>query len=138
MRILAIDHGSRRVGVAIADTELGTAFARPALRRHGGDADVAALAKLAADEGAQHVVIGLPLNMDGSEGSQAASARRFGDRLAAAGLEVVYVDERLSSWEADRHLASEGRRPPRQSGERDSAAARVILQQYLDMTEETE
>lgn len=137
-RILGIDHGSRRVGIAVADTETGMAFARPALKRHGGEPDIAALAALASSEGAELAIVGLPLNMDGSEGRQAAAARRFGQRLAGIGLEIIYVDERLSSWEAGERLAEAGRRPTRDSGELDSAAARLILQQYLDMTKETE
>jgi putative Holliday junction resolvase len=58
--------------------------------------------------------------------------RAFGDRLAAIGLGVVYEDERLTSWEASERLAEIGRRARRGSGELDSTAARVILQQYLD------
>jgi putative Holliday junction resolvase len=69
--------------------------------------------------------------MDGTEGSQAAAARAFGEQLAATGLAVVFVDERLSSWQAAEDLAQAGRRPDRQSGELDSAAAAVILQEYL-------
>ncbi len=137
-RILGIDHGSRRVGIAVADTETGIAFARPALQRRGDEPDIAALGALARAESAQLVVVGLPLNMDGSEGRQATAARRFGQRLGGIGLEVIYVDERLSSWEASERLAEAGRRPTRDSGELDSVAARLILQQYLDMTKETE
>jgi putative Holliday junction resolvase len=70
--------------------------------------------------------------MDGSEGRQAASARAFGERLGGIGLQVVYVDERLTSWEAGERLAEGGVRPSRRSGELDSAAARLILQEYLD------
>jgi putative Holliday junction resolvase len=70
--------------------------------------------------------------MDGSEGPQAAVARAFGDALAAAGLSITYVDERLTSWEAAQRLGTAARRPSRASGELDSAAARVILQDYLD------
>lgn len=77
-------------------------------------------------------MVGLPLNMDGSEGDQAAAARAFGERLGRIGLEVVYEDERLSSWQAAEQMSEEGRRPGRGTGELDSAAARLILQQYLD------
>jgi putative Holliday junction resolvase len=90
------------------------------------------VARLARVEGASRVVLGLPRNMDGSEGAQAAAARRFGDALAAAGLEVVYVDERLSTWQARSDLETTGRATTRRSGEVDSAAAAVILQDYLD------
>ncbi len=131
-RYLALDHGSRRIGVAIADSETGIAFERPALRRTNLGRDLAAIGDLHADEGADLVIIGLPLNMDGSEGPQALSARQFGERLAGIGLTVVYEDERLSSWEAGERLTQAGRRPARGSGELDSAAARLILQQYLD------
>jgi putative Holliday junction resolvase len=83
----------------------------------------------------QRVIVGLPLNMDGSEGAQAAAARSFGGELAAIGLEVVFADERLSSWGARQQMADAGRRPTRQSGELDSAAAALILQQSLDTEE---
>lgn len=131
-RILALDHGSRRVGVAIGETETGLAFARPALARRGGQRDVDAVADLVRDEVVSTILIGLPLNMDGNEGPEAASARAFGERLAGIGPAIVFADERLSSWQAGEELKAAGRRPPRQSGERDSAAARLFLQQYLD------
>jgi putative Holliday junction resolvase len=131
-RILALDHGSRRIGVAIGDTETGLAFARPALRRRNVADDLAVIGELCATEGIELVVIGLPLNMDGSEGEQAAAARGFGDRIGERGVTVVYEDERLTSWEAAQRLAGAGRRARRASGELDSIAARLILQQYLD------
>lgn len=131
-RYLALDYGSRRIGVAVADEETGIAFARPALRRTNLERDIAVIGELCAAEGVDLVIIGLPLNMDGSEGDQAAEARAFGDRLAAAGLSVTYEDERLSSWEAAERMAEAGRRIRRGSGELDSTAARVTLQQYLD------
>ncbi|MDP9244728.1 MAG: Holliday junction resolvase RuvX [Chloroflexota bacterium] len=130
--ILALDHGSRRVGVAIGETETGLAFARPALVRRGGEQDVEAVAGMVREEGVQTILVGLPLKMDGSEGREAAAARAFGQRLAVIGPEIVYVDERLSSWQAGEELKAAGRRPSRRSGELDSAAARLFLQQYLD------
>lgn len=131
-RIVALDHGSRRIGVAVADTETGMAFARPALRRRGEERDLAVIGELCASEGADLIIIGLPLNMDGSEGAQAATARAFGERLVRIGLEVAYEDERLTSWEAGERMAEAGRRARRGSGDLDSTAARLILQQYLD------
>jgi putative holliday junction resolvase len=77
-------------------------------------------------------VVGLPLNMDGTEGPQAAAARDFGERVRGIGVSVAYEDERLTSWEAAERMGSGGRRASRQSGELDSEAARLILQQYLD------
>jgi putative Holliday junction resolvase len=138
-RLLAIDHGARRLGIAVGDTETRLAFPRPAVQRRGTARDLQRLTSLARDEGAGRVVVGLPRNMDGSEGPQAAAARDFGEQLAAAiGLPVVYSDERLSSWEAGERLQAAGRRVTRRSGELDSAAAVVILQQYLDTLEEAE
>jgi len=130
--VIGLDHGSRRIGVAVGSLETGQAFARAALQRRSQSADLEWLADLARSENATLVVVGLPRNMDGSEGPQAAAARAFGGQLLTLGFEVVYVDERLTSWEAGERLAAEGRRPSRTSGEQDSAAARLILQEYLD------
>lgn len=130
-RLVAFDHGTRRIGVAVADIETGLAFVRPALRGRAAHDPEAPLAIIRA-EGASAVIVGLPRNMDGTEGIQAAAARAFASRLLAAGVPVTFVDERLTSWEAHATLASGGRQPNRGSGEVDSAAARLILQDYLD------
>jgi putative Holliday junction resolvase len=130
--IIGLDHGSKRIGVAVGDEEIGQAFARPALLRRNVAADLAQIAALAAAEQTRRVVVGLPRNMDGSEGAQAAAARAFGAQLGTIGLQVDFVDERLSSWQAGEDLAAAGRRPERASGEKDSAAARLILQEWLD------
>ena len=135
--IIGLDHGARRIGVAVGDTETGMAFARPAIHRRSLAVDLHEVEQLAWAEGAELVVVGLPLNMDGSEGDQAAAARSFGDGLTENGLRVAYEDERLSSWEAGERLAEAGRRPGRGSGELDSTAARLILQQYLDARRRT-
>ena len=130
--VIGIDHGSRRIGLAVGSEETGQAFARPALQRRDEAGDLAQIAALARAEGTRRVVLGLPRSMDGSEGPQAAAARGFGEKLRAIGLEVSFVDERLTSWEAGERLKATGRAPSRASGERDSAAARLILQEYLD------
>jgi len=130
--VIGLDHGSKRIGVAVGDDETRHAFARPALLRRNVAADLAQIAALAAAERTTRVVVGLPRNMDGSEGAQAAAARAFGAQLGTIGLEVDFVDERLSSWQAGENLAAAGRRPERASGEKDSAAARLILQEWLD------
>jgi putative Holliday junction resolvase len=134
-RLLAFDHGLRRIGVAVADSEVGMAFERPALTPRGKQAAVASALDVVHRERATTAVVGLPRNMDGTEGAQAAAAREFGEALRAEGLTVAYVDERLTSWAAEETLASAGRRPNRQDRRRlevDSAAARLILQDYLD------
>ncbi|MEO5985563.1 MAG: Holliday junction resolvase RuvX [Candidatus Limnocylindria bacterium] len=138
--IIGLDHGTRRIGVAVAEVETRMAFARAAIQRRNLEDDLEIIRALAVRESAELLVLGLPLNMDGSEGSQAGLVRSFGERLAASGMAIAYQDERLSSWEAGERLVEAGTRPPRHGGELDSAAARVILQQYLDAQppEETE
>lgn len=131
-RLIALDHGTRRIGVAVGDTETGMAFARAAIKRRNLDHDLALIGELCAGEEVARIVVGLPLNMDGSEGEQAAAARSFGEALERIGLEVVFADERLTTWEAGERLAETGRRVRRGTGELDSTAARLILQQYLD------
>ena len=131
--VIGLDHGTRRIGVAVGSEETGRAFPRPALRRRSLADDLAQIAALAGAEGTARVVVGLPRNMDGSEGAQALAARAFGAQLTAIGLEVDFVDERLTSWEAGDRLAAAGRRPKRRSGEKDSAAACLILQEWLDL-----
>ena len=130
--VIGIDHGSRRIGLAVGSEKTGQAFARPALQLRDEAGDLAQIAALAHAEGTSRIVLGLPRNMDGSEGPQATAVRSFGERLRAIGLEVTLVDERLTSWEAGERLKATGRTPSRASGERDSAAARLILQEYLD------
>lgn len=130
--VIGLDHGRRRIGVAVGNEETGQAFPRPALLRRKAGADIEQIAALARAEGARQIVLGLPRNMDGSEGSQADAARAFGAQLTAIGLDVVFVDERLTSWQAGEQLSAAGRLPPRRSGEKDSAAARLILQEWLD------
>lgn len=130
--VIGLDHGAKRIGVAVGDTESRMAFAREAIRRSSLVQDLEVIGKLCAEESAELVVIGLPLLMDGTEGDEAARARAFGDAVAGIGMRIAYEDERLTSWEADRQIAASGRRPSRRSGELDSTAARLILQQYLD------
>ncbi len=133
-RLVGLDHGSRRIGVAVADTDIGMAFARPAIMhpRRGRRAVLEAIGAILAEERAELAIIGLPLNADGSEGKQASAARRFADEVAGLGVPVALEDERLTSWAAREELRTAGRRADRRSGELDSTAARLILQQYLD------
>ena len=80
----------------------------------------------------REVLVGLPLLMSGEEGRQAALARSFGDRLAERGFDVIYWDERLTSWQAEGDLRDARGRRDRSLGTVDSAAARIVLQEYLD------
>jgi putative Holliday junction resolvase len=125
-RVIGVDHGLKRVGVAVGDDETGMAFPRPVLKAANAATDVR---RLAEEEGTRRVVVGLPLNADGSEGQQAAIARGFGDALTDLGLEVTFSDERLTSWAAEQEAGSANR--PNASNAIDSAAAALILEQYF-------
>jgi putative Holliday junction resolvase len=131
-RVIGVDHGRRRVGVAVGDDETGMAFPRPVVPARGA---AEAIRRLAAEEGTHRVVVGLPLNMDGSEGSQAAAAREFGRALTDIGLEVAFADERLTTWDAvarARDADGAGATHRRSAANAiDSAAAALILEQYL-------
>ena len=134
---LGVDYGTRRVGLAVADplglavTPLGVAEVTTV------DQAVAAAARAAEERGAGRIAVGLPLNMDGTEGPSARAVREFGDKLSsAAALPVVYVDERLSSVEAEGRLIERkraGERMTRRGKKRrlDAAAAVVILETLL-------
>ncbi len=128
--VLGLDYGLRRIGVAWGTTELGVALA-VGTHVEGRDGSILEyLGAIIAERDITQLVVGLPLTADGREAESAVQARRFADRLAAAcGLPVVFWDERYSSLEADRWLAT---RKHSSREERDAMAAEIILQNYLD------
>ncbi len=131
VRVAAIDLGKARVGIAVCD-ELGLlAHPRPALDGSSLKQLLAALAELAKTEEIARFLVGLPLDMRGGEGVAAQRAVRFCQKLAdASGCEVELVDERLSTVEATRRLREGERRDVKDRV--DSAAAAILLQQWLD------
>lgn len=128
--VVGVDLGSKRIGVAVATS--GVATPLEAIERTADTPDASRIAAIAAERGATRAVVGLPLRLDGSEGEAAAGARRFGDALRAAGLEVVLWDERLTTVEAERSLKAAGAGGRRRRRVVDRTAAAVILQAYLD------
>lgn len=132
-RLLALDVGDRRIGVAVSDpTGLLATPVEVYTRRAKAD-DLTYLGKLASEYEVQGIVVGLPVNMNGTEGPQAAKVREFAEALAARGQDVVLWDERLSTVEAERRMAESGRRKRRGTIMRsDAEAAAVILETYLD------
>jgi putative Holliday junction resolvase len=95
--------------------------------------DVTAFAELVHDRQATALVVGLPYTMDGEEGKQAASVRRYADRLSRSlDLPLHYIDERLSSIEAEEAIQQAGRSPSRHKPEIDRRAAAILLQRWLD------
>lgn len=132
-RILAIDYGRVRHGLAVSDGLGMASHPLPAMQRKHPAQDLSRLARLAEEREVRRIVVGLPLNMDGSEGPMAAEVRRFGETVAAElGLPVHYEDERLSTDEAETRLKERGLRPSERRRLRDSLAAAVVLQALLD------
>jgi putative Holliday junction resolvase len=126
-RLLALDPGERRVGVAISD-ELGM-YAHPRGAIGGGPRSVDTIAALVEAESISEVIVGLPLSLSGADSSQTRAARAFAMSLRARlAVPVTEWDERLSSVEAGRIVHGARRR----SGDLDSAAASVVLQAVLD------
>ena len=127
MRILALDYGAARIGCAISDRS-GT-LATPIPSVASGDPE--ALAALADDRGAERIVIGLPISLDGAEGGQASETRRFGDRLAElTDIPIEYYDERFTT-----RMATRTRQESGASSDEDSIAAAHLLEAYLQAVE---
>jgi len=132
-RILALDLGKRRIGLAVSD-ELGiTAQGLPTLQRTNLRSDLAELARVAAEKGVGTILLGLPINMRGDEGRQASHARLFADQLAQrTGLPIEMWDERLTTVEATRVLRESGISREKRAAAVDRLAAVILLQSYLD------
>ena len=131
-RVVGLDPGSVRIGVAVGDPLGFTAQPHSTLDAAAPDLD-ARLRRLAADTGAERFVVGLPISLDGSEGAGAVRARALAARVeAATGLPVDLHDERFSTVTAERVLISAGLRRTRRRQARDRVAAAVFLQSYLD------
>ncbi len=132
MRCLGIDLGTRRIGLAFGDG-LGVATPLPALTQADVMARTAALAEVIRARRITVLVLGLPLNMDGTAGPKAQEAEAFAARLRTTfGLPVQLVDERLTSDEAESTIPKTKRRAIRSSGIIDSRAATLILQDFLN------
>lgn len=132
-RVLAIDFGSRRIGVAVSDPLGITAQQLPAILREGDRRDLEAIACVAGEYRVDTVVIGLPLLPGGTEGSQAVKVRQFALKVnERLGLPVVPWDERFTTAQAERHLIASGVRREKRREVRDSLAAALLLQSALD------
>lgn len=139
MRIVGLDIGQRRIGVAISDATATLARPVGVLARAGSDADAVRavadeIARLASeDDGVTSVVVGLPRRLDGTANEMTPRVQAFAEQLrAASGLPVVLQDERLSSREAESRLALREKDWRARKKKLDAAAAAVILQDYLD------
>ena len=135
MRVLAIDYGERRLGLAVSDEAGEHAFPAGTLERRGSKRDLAALRELALERGVGRVVVGLPLHLDGRAGKEAQAARAFAAAVGeATGLPVDTCDERWTTQEAERSLREQGyvgKRGKKKAGLVDAVAATLILRTYL-------
>jgi len=149
--ILAVDYGRARMGLALADEETRIAKPLSTMERVNRNEDMRRLRELARGHGVKQIVVGLPLRLDGSRGEMAEEAERFAQRVRKQiGVPVEMVDERLTSWEAERLLEEvqgrfihdeklAGSKKPKNVLTKmsvDAVAAAVILKEYLDRQEQ--
>jgi putative Holliday junction resolvase len=133
MRVMALDVGDKKIGVAISDELLLTAQGRPTLRRKNLKSDLEILRRLAMENDVQEIVIGQPLHMDGTPSDQSGRVARFSEELRRVlSLPMVFWDERLTSFEAEQHLEQMGMNWRERRKHVDQIAAMIILQNYLD------
>ena len=132
MTIVAIDYGKRRLGLAAGDSSAIVAYPAGVIQRHSLKRDLAALGERLRELEAGRVIVGLPLNMDGTAGPAARAAEQFAQHLReATGLEVELHDERLSTFEAEERLKIVPKRGRRRAMV-DAVAAVVILESWLE------
>jgi len=132
-RLMGLDLGARTIGIAVSDVSRTIATARTTLRRTKLSRDIETLRALVADEGIGGIVVGLPINMDGSEGPRAQSARDTAARLAEGlALSVAFWDERWSTVAAERAMLDADLSRRKRARKVDQVAAAYILQGALD------
>ena len=131
-RILALDIGDVRIGIAVSDPTRTIATPVTVLKRVGWGPDVRQIRELCDRYETDEVLSGLPLNMDGSEGFQAEKVRAFCAQLEKAGLRVIYQDERLTTVTAEEALLEDNMSRRDRKDHVDKVAAAIILRQWLD------
>jgi len=133
VRVLAVDPGSKRVGLAISDPTGTIAQALATVGAAPPETLASRLGEIARDKEATRIIVGLPRRMDGSYGPEAKSARELADSLRkASGLPVELVDERLTTVAAERSLIAGGVRRAKRRVTVDRVAAAMLLQSHLD------
>ena len=133
MRVLALDVGDKRIGVALSDPSGLLATPLTTIKRDEHTSDIEEVLRLAGEHDAGEVIVGMPISLSGRMGAQAELTARFAAALAdRASIPVNSVDERYSSVQAERLLRESGVKPSKNRARVDAAAAAVILQSYLD------
>jgi putative Holliday junction resolvase len=132
-RLLGIDTGQRRIGLAISDPDRKIASPLATYERQSREADQNYFERLVREENVGLLVIGLPVHLNGSEGQKALEARRFGHWLGdVVQLPTIFWDERFTTVEAERAMLGAGLTHKKRRERRDRLAAQIILQSYLD------
>jgi putative Holliday junction resolvase len=150
--ILAVDYGRARIGLALADSETRMPQPLSTMERVNRNEDMRRLRELVREQGVKQIVVGLPLRLNGTRGEMAEEVERFAQRVRKQiGVPVEMVDERLTSWEAERLMEeiqgrfirdeklAGGKKPKNAQAKMtvDAVAAAVILKEYLDRQEQT-
>lgn len=131
-RIMAIDYGDARTGVALSDLLCTIVGSTTVINSHNTDKAIADIARIAKENGVSQIVVGLPRNMDGSEGARACLCRDFAASLhAATGLEIIMWDERRTTVEAHNILSQHNYHGKKRKNTVDAVAASLILEGYL-------
>lgn len=131
-RLIALDYGDRRIGLAVSDLLGITAQPAGFLTVRGKDDAIEQLKKVFEEYDPRKVVLGLPRNMDGTEGERAEKTRRFAELLSEeTGLETDFFDERLTTVYADKTLTAMNVKGKKKTGKKDSLSAVLILQGYM-------
>jgi putative Holliday junction resolvase len=132
-RILGVDYGSVRIGLAVSDSDRRIASPLTTYQRRGQEADVTYFKNLIEREEITQIVVGLPIHLSGQEGEKAKESRKFGQWLGkATSLPIVFWDERFTTVEAEGHLLSAGLTRKRRRERIDRVAAQILLQSYID------
>src|SRR5512138_3225232 len=133
MRILSLDVGDRRIGVAVSDPTGLLARPLTIIARKGVEADLEAIRKIVSEQDTGKVIVGLPLSLDGRVGEQAAKVQEFVERLKASlTVPLELCDERFSTATVKEQRAEVGARKKKRRAPDDAEAAAVILESYLD------
>ena len=132
MRIMAIDYGDARTGYAVSDASGLLAGETGVLPSRNEEKLLADLCRIYAEKGAERIVLGLPRNMDGSEGPRAEKSRALKKKLEERGCAVTLADERRTTVEAHAILTETGRRGKQRKKRVDAVAASLILETYLN------
>ncbi len=134
MRKMALDYGEVRIGIAFSDIMNIIANGYETYTRQNLDKDLEYLSNLCKEKEVDTIVVGLPVNMDGTEGDRAVKTREFAEKLSSvSGLPIKFLDERLTSVSAEKMLIEASVRREKRKQVIDKISATIILQNYLDI-----